>query len=69
MIIRKITSTCNCTVVKSKKNVIAPGKTGKLIITVDTSDKDYNQSNMINIIANDPKSPFNSILIRANVTE
>lgn len=69
LIIRKISATCGCTIVKSKKNTIAPGKSGKIIVTINTSEKDYNQSNMINIISNDPKSPLKSILIRANIIE
>ena len=69
LIIRKVTSTCGCTVVKSKKNIIKPGKSGKLIVTLDTSEKDYNQNNMINLICNDPKSPVHSIQVRANIAE
>ena len=69
LIIRKVSATCGCTVIKTKKNVIKPSKSGKLIVTLDTSEKDYNQNNMITLICNDPKNAVHTIQVRANITE
>lgn len=69
LIIRKVSSTCGCTVVKSKNNEIKPGKSGKLIITLNTAEEDFNQNNIITLICNDPVSPVHEIQVRANITE
>lgn len=69
LVIRKVNSTCGCTVVKTKKNTIKPGNSGKLIVTLDTSEKDFNQNNMITLICNDPNKPVHNIQVRANITE
>lgn len=69
LIIRKVSSTCGCTVLKTQKDVIKPGKSGKLLITLNTEEKDYNQNNIITVICNDPKAPIHTIQVRANITE
>ena len=69
LIIRKVNATCGCTVIKTKKNVIKPGKSGKLIVTLNTSEEDFNQNNMITLICNDPNSSVHNIQVRANITE
>ncbi len=56
LIIRKIKSSCGCTVVKPETKIIKPGKSTKLVTTFNSAGKSGRQRKKIIITTNDPKN-------------
>jgi len=56
LIIRKIKSSCGCTIVKPETKVIKPGKSTKLVTTFNSAGKSGRQRKKIIITTNDPKN-------------
>lgn len=56
LVIRKITTSCGCTAVNSKPDVIKPGESSSIDITFNSVDKTNRQNKSITIICNDPKN-------------
>ena len=56
LVIRKISTTCGCTVVDKKADVIKPGESSSIDITFNSAGKSNRQNKSITIICNDPKN-------------
>ena len=56
LFIRKISTSCGCTVVNKKTDVIKPGESSVIDITFNSSGKSNRQNKSITIICNDPKN-------------
>lgn len=67
LIIRKIRSTCGCTVVKPDKDVIKPGESSSLKATFNSAGKSNRQNKSITVITNDPKNPQTTLRVTGNV--
>ena len=66
--IRKIKSTCGCTVVTPEKNVIAPGESSNLITKFSSGTRSGNQTKPITIVTNDPTKPVTRIYVKSFVS-
>jgi len=62
LIIRKIKSTCGCTVVNPKETVIKPGQTSSLQAIFNSGTRRGRQNKTVTVITNDPKNSM--ILLR-----
>ncbi len=62
LIIRKIKSTCGCTVVNPKETVIKPGQTSSLKAVFNSGTRRGIQNKTVTVITNDPKNSM--ILLR-----
>lgn len=60
-------TSCGCTMVNMKENVIEPGKTATLEVVMDTSMKQGVVRKAIEISSNDPKTPKITVYLSANV--
>jgi hypothetical protein len=67
LLIRKITATCGCTVVKPDKSEINPGESATLSVTFDSAGKSGRQIKSINVVTNDPDNPRVTLLLRGVV--
>jgi len=56
LIIRKLYSSCGCTITQPEKKIILPGERVTIKATFDTSDRLGDQSISITVITNDPKN-------------
>lgn len=56
LIIRKISTSCGCTVVDKKADIIKPGESSSIDITFNSAGKSNRQNKSITIICNDPKN-------------
>ena len=56
LVIRKISTSCGCTVVDKKADVIKPGESSSFDITFNSAGKTNRQNKSITIICNDPKN-------------
>ena len=56
LVIRKISTSCGCTVVDKKSDVIKPGESSSLDITFNSAGKSNRQNKSITVICNDPKN-------------
>ena len=57
LVIRKISTSCGCTAVNSKTDIIKPGESSSIDITFNSAGKSNRQNKSITIICNDPKNP------------
>ena len=60
-------TSCGCTMVNMKANVIEPGKTAALEVLMDTSMKQGVVRKAVEITSNDPKNPKITVYLSANV--
>jgi Protein of unknown function (DUF1573) len=67
--IDQITATCDCTTACEKKFEIAPGKTKKLVITLDTSYRVGDLDKSVILKTNDPKTPELTLHIKGKTFE
>lgn len=56
LIIRKVSTSCGCTVVDKKTDIIKPGETSSIDITFNSAGKSNRQNKTITVICNDPKN-------------
>lgn len=56
LIIRKISTSCGCTIVDKKSNIIKAGEKSSFDITFNSMGKANRQNKSVTIISNDPKS-------------
>lgn len=64
--VREVRASCGCTVAEYD-HVIAPGQTGKVRVTVDTSTFNGPIAKGVTVITNDPATPSMELTIRAKV--
>lgn len=64
--LREVRAACGCTVADFDK-LIAPGKTGKVRVTVDTKSFNGPTSKGVTVYTNDPEAPVIELTVRANV--
>ena len=67
LVIRKVNSSCGCTVVKPKDNVIRPGESSSVKAVYNSGKYSGRQNKAITIITNDPKSPQIILRVTGNV--
>jgi hypothetical protein len=67
LLIRKVSSSCGCTVAMPEKTTIEPGKTVDLKVSFDSEHKTGAQNKSITVISNDPKNPRIVLWVRGNV--
>ena len=67
LIIRKIKSSCNCTVVQPKVKIIKPGQSTVLTTTFDSMGRRSKQRKTINLVTNDPKDSTIKLTVVGNV--
>lgn len=68
LIIRKIYSSCGCTVVQPEKKIISPGESIKIKTIFDTSGRSGDQNTSVYVITNDPKNYKQVLKIYGKVT-
>lgn len=68
LIIRKIKSSCGCTVVNLSAKIIKAGKKGAFKVTFNSRGKKNRQNKTVSIITNDPNSSQFMLRISGNVT-
>jgi hypothetical protein len=56
LIIHKISTSCGCTVVKSKENIIKPGASSQIVVTFNSTGQKGLINKSITVITNDPQS-------------
>jgi hypothetical protein len=64
--LREVRAACGCTVADYDK-VIAPGKTGKVRVTVDTKSFNGPTAKGVTVYTNDPAAPTIELTVRADV--
>lgn len=64
--LREVRAACGCTVADYDK-VIAPGKTGKVRVTVDTKSFNGPTAKGVTVYTNDPAAPTLELTVRADV--
>ncbi len=67
--IDQITATCDCTTACEKKFELAPGKTKKLVVTLDTSYRVGDLDKTVILKTNDPKTPELTLHIKGKTFE
>jgi hypothetical protein len=67
LIIRKVNSTCGCTVVNSTKDIVKPGESAEFQVTFNSTGRSNRQNKTINIVTNDPLSPQLTLRISGNI--
>ena len=67
LIIRRLKTSCGCTVVSPEKRLITPGESVPLKVTFDSEGKRGRQNKAITVITNDPKQSTSILRISANV--
>jgi hypothetical protein len=68
LIIRKVNSTCGCTVVNNTKDVIKPGESAEFQVTFNSAGRSNRQNKTITIVTNDPLSPQVTLRLSGDVT-
>jgi hypothetical protein len=69
LIIRTTKSSCGCTAISSKENLILPGKSTSIKVIFDSKDKTGTQDKTVTIITNDPKNSVIVLWLKGNVEE
>lgn len=69
LIVRKTKASCGCTAIAMGISTIAPGQSGTIRATFDSSGKNGRQSKSITVITNDPKSPEIMVNISGNIKQ
>jgi hypothetical protein len=67
LIIRKVNSSCGCTVAKPSKDTIPPGMSTDLMVHFDSHGKSGTITKSITVITNDPKHPSSTLYIQGNI--
>ncbi len=67
LIVRKIKSSCGCTVVKLNKKIIKPGQSEEISVIFKSKGKEGKQHKMITIISNDPTQQSLILRVKGNV--
>lgn len=67
LVIDRVTTSCGCTAAVAKTKEIAPGGTGQIDVTFDTSARRGANRKSITIISNDPSSPRTQLEVAVNV--
>jgi len=67
LIIRKISTSCGCTAVNKKTDVIKPGESSLIEITFNSAGKSNRQNKTITVITNDPKNSQQLLRITGEV--
>jgi hypothetical protein len=67
LIIRKVNSSCGCTVAKPTKDIIPPGMSTDLKVHFDSQGKSGTITKSITVITNDPKHPSSTLYIQGNI--
>ncbi|HDJ33677.1 MAG TPA: DUF1573 domain-containing protein [Bacteroidetes bacterium] len=67
LIIRKVSSSCGCTAVKPKENVIKPGQTSHIKTIFSSGSRVGRQNKTVTIITNDPKNTQVILRLTGNV--
>ena len=67
LVIRKISTSCGCTVVDNNAEIIKPGESSSIDITFNSAGKSNRQNKSITIICNDPKNSQSVLHIVGNV--
>ncbi len=67
LIIRKIKSTCGCTVLKTDKKIVVPGETIPLLVEFDSKGKLGRQTKTITVITNAPEAQQTTLRISATI--
>ena len=69
LLIRKVTASCGCTAVMASEQVIAPGKTGVIKASFDSTGKTGKQNKTVTVITNDPVSSKVMLWVRGEVVD
>lgn len=67
LIIRKIKSSCGCTVAQLQDKVLSPGESKSIEITFSTGSRKGFQKKLVTIISNDPKNDVERLYIKGTV--
>jgi hypothetical protein len=67
LVIDRVTTSCGCTAAVVKSKEIAPGASGEIEVTFDTSARRGANRKSITIISNDPTSPRTQLEVAVNV--
>ena len=67
LVIRKISTSCGCTAVEKKAEVIKPGESSSIDVTFNSAGKSNRQNKSITIICNDPKNSKQTLYIVGDV--
>lgn len=67
LVIDRVTTSCGCTTATVKTKEIAPGGTGQIEVTFDTSARRGANRKSITILSNDPSSPRTQLEVAVNV--
>ncbi len=67
LIIRRIRTSCGCTVANPSLNVIPEAKESDLQVVFDSKGKRGRQSKAIEVITNDPQNPVANLTVNGNV--
>jgi len=67
--IRKIKSSCDCTISEADKNDIAAGESGLITVIFDTKQRRGPQVKRVTLFTNDPTAPAKDLVIKAYVKE
>jgi hypothetical protein len=67
LIIRKINSTCGCTVVEPEKETLAPGESSSLKVVFNSGKRSGMQNKIVTIITNDPNTPITRLYVKGSV--
>ncbi len=69
LVIRKIRSSCGCTTVAPKDNVIAPGGSSSIKAIFNTGSRKGSQSKTITVITNDPRNSKTMLWLKGEVVK
>lgn len=69
LILRKVSASCGCTVVKPSENVIKPGSSTTIQVNFNPAGKSGDQNYAITVISNDPKNSKKVLRLEGKVTE
>lgn len=67
LILRKVRSSCGCTVSKPEKDVIKPGETVNIPVTFNTRGRNGRQNQSVTVYSNDPQKSTSLLRISATV--
>ena len=67
--LRKVSSSCGCTVSQPDKNIIAPGETTNITVTFDSRGRSGRQNQAITVLSNDPKKSQQRLTITASIVD
>lgn len=67
LIIRKVKSTCGCTVVKPDKDIIKPGESSSIKVTFNPAGRNGKETKLVTFISNDPTNPVTRLYINGIV--